>query len=151
VGSANGRAAQPDFRGIHQPLPEVALSLSERMHEVSREDEPRSPSPFVCSWTKAGRQAAWVRVAGTVDRLTVAELERGLEEAQGEARLVVLDLRQLTRIDPGGARAILASSLRARDADCRLILVRGPEQVDRVFSMTGVSGELEIHDLDPSA
>jgi anti-sigma B factor antagonist len=112
-------------------------------------DEGEPPTAFMCSWTKEGRNAAWVRAAGALDRATVRELERRLDEAQQQARLVVLDLRRLVRIDQTGVHAVLASSARARQAGRRLILVRGSEQVDRVFILAGVSSELEVHDLRP--
>ena len=105
--------------------------------------------PFVCSCAEGGLDAAWVHVAGDLDIATTPQLERTLRESQSQARLVVLDLRELAFIDCAGVHAIVAASSRARRAGCRLLLVRGPAQVDRVFSLTGQSHEVEIGDFAP--
>jgi anti-sigma B factor antagonist len=104
---------------------------------------------FVCSWTEGGRDAAWVRIAGELDLATAPELERTLEKPPVQARLVVLDLRELSFIDSSGVHAIVNASSRARQAGRRLVVLRGPPQVDRLFALTGSSGELEISDLEP--
>ncbi|MDQ6776924.1 MAG: STAS domain-containing protein, partial [Actinomycetota bacterium] len=62
--------------------------------------------------------------------------------------MVVLDLRKLTFMDSAGVHVIVNASVRARQAGCRLVLVRGPAQVDRIFTLTGAADVLEIGDLD---
>ena len=105
---------------------------------------------FVCSWTHGGRNAAWVHVAGELDIATVPQLERTLDKEELQARLVVLDLRELAFIDGFGVHAIVKASRGAREASRRLVLLRGPPNVDRLFTLTGSSSELEIGDLDPA-
>jgi anti-sigma B factor antagonist len=104
---------------------------------------------FVCSWTDGGRDAAWVHLAGELDIATAPQLEwtLGLDELQ--ARLVVLDLRELVFIDSSGVHAIVKASRSARQAGRRLVLFRGPPSVDRLFALSGSSDDLEIGDLDP--
>ena len=46
--------------------------------------------------------------------------------------------------------AIRDGNLLAGRTGRRLILVRGLRQVDRVFALTGISSQLEIHDLGSS-
>ena len=106
--------------------------------------------PFVCSRTDSGLHAEWVNVAGELDVATVPQLVQTLREVQIEARLIVLDLRELTFIDASGVQAIVSASIRAREAGCRLILLRGSANVDRVFSLSGYASEVEIGDLDPA-
>ena len=103
--------------------------------------------PFVCSSTGGGLDAAWVRVAGALDIATSPQLEQALRESP--ARLVVLDLRELGFMDCSGVHAIVEASNRAREEGRRLILLRGTPNVDRVFALTGSSGELEIGDIEP--
>jgi hypothetical protein len=55
-------------------------------------------SLFTCRW-EAGSCAAWVHVAGELDRVGSPQLEQVLGEAGLDARLVALDLRDLTFID----------------------------------------------------
>jgi hypothetical protein len=45
--------------------------------------------------------------------------------------------------------AIVNASLRARQVGHRLVLLRGGLDVDRVFTLTGSSDDVEIVDLDP--
>jgi anti-anti-sigma factor len=104
---------------------------------------------LVCSWTDGGSEAAWVHVAGKLDHATVPQLERTLRLPKLQARLVVLDLRELAFIDASGVDAIVTATFRARQAARRLILLRGPPNVDRKFTLTGTSESVEIGDVDP--
>jgi anti-sigma B factor antagonist len=61
----------------------------------------------------------------------------------------VLDLRELDFMDCSGVHTIVDASSRARQAGRRLVLLRGPPNVDRVLTLTGSAGDLEIGDLDP--
>jgi anti-sigma B factor antagonist len=107
------------------------------------------PPAFVCSWRDGGLDAAWVHVAGELDIATTPQLARTLGQAQLQARLVVLDLRGLAFIDSSGVHAIASASVRARHVARRLIVLRGPPNVDRIFTLTGIIDDVEIHDLDP--
>jgi anti-sigma B factor antagonist len=104
---------------------------------------------FRCTLRDGGLDAAWVRVAGDLDIATAPQLERTLCEAESRARRVVLDLRELTFLDSSGVHAIVDASSRASAAGRRLVLIRGPSQVDRVLALTKASDVLEIVDLDP--
>ena len=121
-----------------------ALVLS---HSIARNADVSSPA-LVCSWTDGGRDAAWVRVAGELNVETLPELDRTLREPQLHARLVVLDLRELEFMDSSAARALVSHAVRARKAGRRLVLLRGPANVDRMLALTGCSGDLEIGDID---
>jgi anti-sigma B factor antagonist len=107
------------------------------------------PPPFACSCTNGGLDAAWVHVGGELDIATTPQLERTLSQSQ--ARLVVLDLRELAFIDSRGMHAIIDAGIRARQAGRRLVLVRVPANVDRMLTLTGSSHQLEIGDVDPAA
>jgi anti-sigma B factor antagonist len=108
-------------------------------------------SPFACTWEEGGSGAAWVRVAGELDLLTSPQLEQTLSEAQRHARLVTLDLRELTFIDCRGVHVILDAADDAQRAEGRLVLVRGQAHVDRVLALTGTLNHVSIFDLDPPA
>ena len=108
-----------------------------------------APSPaMVCSWTDGGLDAAWVHVAGELSVATLPQLDRTLAEPQVQARLVVLDLRELEFMDSSGAHALASHAVCARKAGRRLVLLRGPAIVDRMFTLAGCSGDLEIGDID---
>ena len=105
------------------------------------------PPAFVCSRTNRGLDVALVHVAGELDMATTPRLERTLRQRQSQARLVVLDLRDLQFMDSSGVHTVVNASVRAREAGRRLIILRGPPNVDRLFELTGTAGEVEIHDL----
>jgi anti-anti-sigma factor len=104
-------------------------------------------SAFGCTLDGGGRGAALVRVAGELDLTTAPRLERMLAEARRRARLVVVDLRGLTRVDISGVDAIVDASRSARRDGRRLVLVRGLLQVERLLALNGTSNAVEIVDL----
>jgi anti-sigma B factor antagonist len=105
---------------------------------------------FECSCREGDLDAAWVHVAGDLDMATTPQLERTLRETQVQARLVVLDLRELAFMDCSGVHTIVNASIRARQIGGRLMLLRGRPNVDRVFALTGSSDDLEISDVAPA-
>jgi anti-sigma B factor antagonist len=118
---------------------------------VSRADA--RPPAFHCSWTSGALDAAWVNVAGELDMATTPQLEEVLREPELQVRLVVLDLREVAFMDRSGVHAIVDASLRARQVDHRLFLLRGSPGVDRVFTITGSSDEVldrDILSVEPS-
>jgi anti-anti-sigma factor len=97
-------------------------------------------------FTDEGPGTARVRVAGELDIATGPALETLLRDCQQRAELVVLDLRELSFMDLAGTRLIVDASRRARMAMRRLVLVRPPPQVDRIFTLTGSHDTLEFVD-----
>jgi len=108
-----------------------------------------APPGFRCTCRGMGFHSVSVHVAGELDLATAGLLEQTLRRAEGRALLVVLDLRELTFMDSAGLHVIVNASVRARQAGCRLVLVRGPSQVDRLFGLVGAADVLEISDLGP--
>lgn len=103
---------------------------------------------FVCSPATVGVGAAWVHVAGELDIATTPQLDRTLREAELQTRLVVLDLRDVAFMNCSGVHAIVDASVRAREVGRRLLLLRGPPVVDRMFALTGNSHQVEICSVD---
>jgi anti-anti-sigma factor len=106
---------------------------------------------FVCSWTTGGLDAGWVHLAGALDIETAPQLERALCEPQLQTHLVVLDMGELSFMDCSGVHAIVDASVRARKSGRRLVLLRGSPNVDRMFGLTGSSGDVEILPGGPPA
>lgn len=109
------------------------------------------PTPFTCSWTNDGDDAAWIRLAGELDVATSARLERTLRQAQEQARLVVADLRQVAFADTSAIHVLVGASQRAQREGRRLVILRGPPHIDRLFALTEMSNVVEIVDLDAAA
>ena len=112
----------------------------------------RSPPGFTCVYGDDGFGAVWIRLTGELDLATASQLAQTLQEAQVDAQLVVLDLRELAFMDCAGLRVIAAAAERARRDGPRLLVIRGPPQVDRVFALTRPLGHpdvIEIYDHYP--
>src|SRR4051795_11648414 len=73
---------------------------------------------------------------------TFDEELRHVEEARPSC--VVLDLRQLSFLDSCGLARLLAARRRARRAGHRLIIVRGPKAVQRLFALSAVDEAFEM-------
>jgi anti-anti-sigma factor len=88
---------------------------------------------------------------GELDLSTVSKVQEELQRVEADAPpVLVLDLSKLTFLDSTGLRCLVTADQRARDADRRLVLVRGPDPVQRVFSITRLEERLEMVD-DASA
>jgi anti-anti-sigma factor len=115
-------------------------------------DSLASPLPaggpvFGCTLGDSGRGAAWVRIAGDLDHLAAPQLAQVLAQAARRARIVIVDLRGLTRADSLGVGAIVDASRSARREGRRLVLVRGLSQVERLLALAGALDAVEIFDL----
>lgn len=93
----------------------------------------------------------YVALRGELDLSTVAKVQDELRRAEASAPpLVVLDLSKLTFLDSTGLRCVITADERAREQGRRFVIVRGPDPVQRVFSITRLEEHLEIVD-DASA
>ena len=108
----------------------------------------RTEPSFQCSRTEGALQASWVHVGGALD-IATTQAARTLRESQADAQLVVLDLRELAFMDSAGVHTIVDASSRARRAGRRLLVLRGPANVDRLFALTGSVDQVEVSDLAP--
>ena len=66
-------------------------------------------------------------------------------------REVYLDLRGLEFMDSSGLRLVALAERRMGASDRRLVLVRGPEAVQRVFAITRMEDHLTFVDEPPAA
>jgi anti-sigma B factor antagonist len=92
-----------------------------------------------------------VALRGELDLSTVGKVQDELRRVEASSpRVVVLDLSKLTFLDSTGLRCLVTADERARDEGRRVVIVRGPEAVQRVFSITRLEDRLEMVD-DASA
>ena len=84
---------------------------------------------------------------GELDLATVPVAEQAINRVAGNVKTLVLDLRKLSFLDSSGLRLILSTDEAVESR--RVVIVRGPAQVDRVFDLTGTGARLDIVD-DPS-
>lgn len=92
-----------------------------------------------------------VALKGELDLSTVAKVQDELRRVEdNEPPVVVLDLSRLTFLDSTGLRCLVTADERARESGRRVVIVRGPEPVQRVFAITRLEERLEMVD-DASA
>jgi stage II sporulation protein AA (anti-sigma F factor antagonist) len=86
-----------------------------------------------------------IELRGELDLATAPQVEEALAGAEGrEPELILLDLSGLSFLDSSGLRTIVSADARARDADRRLAVIKGPEPVQKVFAITGLEDRLEL-------
>jgi anti-sigma B factor antagonist len=92
-------------------------------------------------------RATVVAVTGELDLASSPELEQRLEQFYAsESELLVIDLRGLEFMDSTGLSVLVSAHHKLIDAGRRLIIVRGPQQVQRLLDLTGVAERLELVD-----
>lgn len=91
--------------------------------------------------------AVLVQVDGELDLASAPLLESHIDSAEvAAAETVVLDLRGVQFIDSTGLRAIFGAHSRARERGQEFAITRGPEQVQRLLSITRMGEHLRIVD-----
>jgi anti-anti-sigma factor len=97
--------------------------------------------------TEVADGLARIALKGELDLSTVNKVEEELEslEASG-AQMIVLDLSSLSFLDSTGLRCLVTADQRAKESGRRLVLVRGPDAVQRVFTITRLEERLEMVD-----
>jgi anti-anti-sigma factor len=90
-----------------------------------------------------------IAIIGELDLASSPTLEESLGQvfASG-APMVILDLRELEFMDSTGLSVLIRAHQTAVDANRKLCLVKGPPQVQRLLSLTGVGDRLAVVD-DP--
>jgi anti-anti-sigma factor len=98
-----------------------------------------------------GETGVALALKGELDISSVGRVEDQLAAiGQPGPELVVMDLRELEFMDSTGLRLIVRSDEQARSRGGRLVIVRGPEPVQRVFEIVGLDTRLEMVDEPPS-
>jgi anti-sigma B factor antagonist len=88
-----------------------------------------------------------VALRGELDLSTVRKVQAALERAEADRPpVLVLDLSELSFLDSTGLRCVIGAAERAEEQQRRLVVVRGPEAVQRVFSITRLEERLEMVD-----
>jgi len=82
---------------------------------------------------------------GELDISSGARVEREIALLEDQApKVLVLDLRGLAFMDSTGLRIVVSANARAEQAGRRLVIVRGPEAVQRIFRITRLEERLEM-------
>jgi anti-sigma B factor antagonist len=88
-----------------------------------------------------------VALVGELDLSSVAKVQEELRRIETSApATLVVDLSKLTFLDSTGLRCIVTADERARAEGRRIVIVRGPDAVQRVFAITRLDDRLEMVD-----
>jgi anti-anti-sigma factor len=88
-----------------------------------------------------------IALVGELDLSTVAKVQEELRRIEADPpETVVVDLSKLTFLDSTGLRCIVTADERAREEGRRVVIVRGPDPVQRVFAITRLEERLEMVD-----
>jgi anti-sigma B factor antagonist len=97
--------------------------------------------------THDGTQAVVIGVRGELDLASSPALEQELERgAAAQADVVIVDLRDLEFMDSTGLSVLVRAHQRATEHGQRFGVVKGPQQVQRLLSLTGVADRLTLAD-----
>jgi anti-sigma B factor antagonist len=109
-----------------------------------------APLAFHTTLTSAGD--ALIVLSGELDLSGAGPLDEEIDRLASEdgVRRVVLDLRELEFMDSSGLRLVALAERRLGAAGRELVLVRGPEAVQRVFEITRMDDHLTFVD-EPGA
>jgi anti-anti-sigma factor len=95
--------------------------------------------------TREEQGAVHLALIGELDLSTVEQVEEELRKVEdGGFETVVLDLSSLSFLDSTGLRTIVTADQRARRSGHRLAIVRGPDTVHRVFTITRLDERLDM-------
>lgn len=93
-----------------------------------------------------------IAVSGELDLASSPALEAELDRVfDSDEPVVILDLRQLDFMDSTGLSVLIRAHQTAENADRRLWLVKGPPQVQRLLTLTGVGERLDLVDAPEDA
>lgn len=91
-----------------------------------------------------------LRLRGDLDLYSAPSFDDVLVAVEGEKwPTIVLDLRELNFVDSMALRLVMRTQARAQQDGRRLVVVRGPDFLDRVLELSGLQEHLEIVDEPP--
>jgi anti-anti-sigma factor len=102
---------------------------------------------FRCSTVHGVGNTSWVNATGELDVAVAPLVCEVLQHAARRSRLLVIDLREVTRVDSSGVSALVHASADAQRRGCRIVVIRGLSQLDRLLAIAGNTHAVEIIDL----
>jgi anti-sigma B factor antagonist len=92
-----------------------------------------------------------VALTGELDLAEVGRMSRRMAKLEQESPAeLYMDLRKLTFLDSSGLQALVDAEARGRTAGRRVVFIRGPSTVQRVFELTRLDERVEmLEDLPP--
>lgn len=105
-----------------------------------------SQHPYLTIDVTSTSEARTVVLSGEADLLGAPSIESALTDAANDAERITLDLRNLTFIDSSGLRALMRGHEQCVARGVQLHVIRGPENVQRLFELSGMHEILPFRD-----
>jgi anti-sigma B factor antagonist len=98
-------------------------------------------------WSAREGDRHLIRLAGELDLTSADDVEQELRRVElTDAHVISVDLRELTFIDSMGVRLLFHAGTRSAQGTNRLVLVRGSQEVQRVFELCDLLRRLPFVD-----
>jgi anti-sigma B factor antagonist len=92
-------------------------------------------------------QATVIAVSGELDLASSPALQEELDRAAAsDSELLIIDLRELDFMDSTGLSVLVRAHQRIEEQGRQLAMVKGPQQVQRLLSLTGVAERMTLVD-----
>jgi anti-sigma B factor antagonist len=92
-------------------------------------------------------QTMVIALSGELDLASSPALQEELDRvATSDAQLLIIDLRDLDFMDSTGLSVLVRAHQRIEEQGRQLAMVKGPQQVQRLLSLTGVAERLKLVD-----
>ena len=92
-------------------------------------------------------RATVIAVRGELDLASSPALQEELDRVSAsDAEMLIIDLRELDFMDSTGLSVLVRAHQRAEEQGRQLAVVKGPQQVQRLLSLTGVSDRMTVVD-----
>jgi anti-sigma B factor antagonist len=118
------------------------LSMGERSSVGSRTVQ----SHFRLEVRNQGR-ATVIAVSGELDLASSPALQEELDRVTAsDSQILIIDLRELDFMDSTGLSVLVRAHQRIEEQGRQLAMVKGPQQVQRLLSLTGVAERLRLVD-----
>lgn len=91
--------------------------------------------------------ATVIAVSGELDLASSPALQEEIDRvASSDSKMLIIDLRKLDFMDSTGLSVLVRAHQRAEEQGRQLAMVKGPQQVQRLLSLTGVADRLTLVD-----
>jgi anti-sigma B factor antagonist len=112
-----------------------------------RADMPSLASDGLRMWSLRDGDTHLIRLAGELDLTSADDVEQELRRVElTDAHVITVDLRELTFIDSMGVRLLFHAEMRSAQGTNRLVLVKGRQEVQRVFELCDLVRRLPFVD-----
>lgn len=102
------------------------------------------PPGLDCKSYADGPGFARVSLSGELDLATAPKLAEALAQVPSGTAVVILNVSELSFMDSSGLHVIVNAAARLAETGCRLVLVPGGQQIQRIFEITGTKSQLEF-------